>query len=47
MQRSRLRDHFICNVQRQQHALDRSTAVTDQKTGVIKVHLIPHRCEIV
>ena len=31
----------------QQHMLDRSAAVTDQKTCVIKVHLIPHRCEIV
>ncbi len=31
----------------EQPALDRSTAVTDQKTGVIKVHLIPHRREIV
>ena len=47
VQLSRLRNHFIRNVQRQQHALDRGAAVTDQKTGVIKVHLIPHRCKIV
>ena len=44
---SRLRDHVVRDIQRQQHMLDRSAAVTDQKTGVIKVHLIPHRCEIV
>ena len=44
---SRLRDHVVRDIQRQQHMLDRSAAVTDQKTGVIKVHLIPHRCEII
>ena len=44
---SRLRDHVVRDIQRQQHMLDRSAAVTDQKTCVIKVHLIPHRCEIV
>ena len=46
-QLDRFRDYIIRDVQRQQCFLHRSAAVTDQKAGVIEVHLIPYRRDLV
>lgn len=46
-QLDRFCDHGVCDVQRQQCFFHRSAAVTDQKAGVIKVHLIPHRRDLI
>ena len=46
-QLDRFCDHGVCDVQRQQCFFHRSAAVTDQKTGVIKIHLIPHRRDLI
>ena len=46
-QLDRFRDHIIRDVQRQQCFLHRSAAVADQKAGVIEVHLIPYRRDLV
>ena len=40
-------DHGVCDVQRQQRIFYRSSTVTNQKTGVIKIHLIPHRRDLI
>ena len=46
-QLDRFCNHGVCDVQRQQRIFYRSSAVTDQKTGVIKIHLIPHRRDLI
>ena len=46
-QLDRFRDHVVRDVQRQQCLFHCSAAVTDQKAGVIKVHLIPYRRNLV
>ena len=46
-QLDRFRDYIIRDVQRQQCFLHRSAAVADQKAGVIEVHLIPYRRDLV
>ena len=46
-QLDRFCDHDVCDVQRQQHIFYRSSTVTNQKTGVIKIHLIPHRRDLI
>ena len=44
-QLDRFRDYIIRDVQ--QRLFHRSAAVTDQKAGVIEVHLIPYRRDLV
>ena len=46
-QLDRFCDHGVCDVQRQQCFFHHSAAVTDQKAGVIKIHLIPHRRDLI
>ena len=46
-QLDRFCDHGVCDVQRQQRIFYRSSTVTNQKTGVIKIHLIPHRRDLI